>query len=66
MFWCEKGFFKALWIAGLEKYDEVKGIWWDWLSADGRMTKAPLALEAVGSNPSDRGKKWEQTASFSR
>jgi transposase len=59
MFWCKKGFFEALWVAGLEKYDEVKGISWDWLSADGCMTKAPSALEAVGKNPTDRGKKWE-------
>jgi transposase len=60
-FWCEQGFFKALWIAGLETYDEVKGIQWSWLSADGCMTKAPLAQETVGKNPTDRGKKWQQT-----
>jgi transposase len=66
MFWSEKGFFKALWIAGLERYDEVKGIDWTWLSGDGCMTKAPLALEAVGKNPTDRGKKWQQTSSARR
>jgi transposase len=60
-FWCEQGFFRALWIAGLEAYDEVAGIEWTWLSADGCMTKAPLAQESVGRNPTDRGKKWEQT-----
>jgi transposase len=60
-FWCGQGFFKALWAAGLETYDEVKGIQWSWLSADGCMTKAPLAQEAVGRNPTDRGKKWQQT-----
>ena len=65
-FWCEKGFFKALWVAGLEKYDEVKGINWTWLSGDGCMTKAPLALEAVGPNPKDRGKKWQQAPFVSR
>ena len=59
-FWCEKGFFKALWALGLEKYDEAKGINWTWLSADGCMTKAPLAQESVGKNPTDRGKKWQQ------
>jgi len=59
--WCEKGFFEALWIRGLEKYDEVKGICWTWLSLDGCMTKAPLAQETVGKNPTDRGKKWQQT-----
>ncbi|MDR0688898.1 MAG: transposase [Spirochaetaceae bacterium] len=47
-FWCEQGFFQAMWVAGLEKYDEVQGIKWPWLSADGCMTKAPLAQEAAG------------------
>ena len=57
MFWAEMGFFKALWACGLKKYDEVKGIDWTWLSGDGCMTKAPLAQETVGDNPTDRGKK---------
>ena len=61
IFWCEKDFFKSLWVSGLKNYDEVKGIDWSWLSADGCMTKAPLALETVGRNPTDRGKKWQQT-----
>jgi transposase len=60
-FWCEQGFFKALWIAGLAAYDEVKGIQWIWLSADGCMRKAPMAQETVGKNPTDRGKKRQQT-----
>ena len=63
LFLCEQGFFKAIWIAGLERYDETQGIDWSWLSGDGCMTKAPLALESVGSNPMDRGKKRKQ-ASF--
>jgi transposase len=62
-FWCEQGLFKALWIAGLEAYDEASGIDWTWLSADGCMSKAPMAQEAVGKNPTDRGKKREQTTS---
>jgi len=60
-FWCKEGFFEAIWLAGLEKYDEIQGIDWTWLSGDGCMTKAPLAQEAVGNNPTDRGKKREQT-----
>lgn len=65
-FWCEQGFFQSIWHLGLERYDEVKGIDWTWLSGDGCMTKAPLALESVGHNPTDRGKKWEQAPSSSR
>ena len=62
LFWCEKGVFLEIWKAGLERYDEILGIDWAWLSADGCMTKAPLALESVGPNPTDRGKKWEQAS----
>lgn len=62
-FWCEEGFFEAIWRAGLTQYDEMVGIDWTWLSGDGCMTKAPLAQESVGRNPTDRGKNGEQTAS---
>jgi hypothetical protein len=36
---------------------EMQGIAWDWQSVDGAMVKAPLALECVGANPTERGKK---------
>ena len=62
-YWREKGFFQSLWVAGLERYDEARGIRRDWLSADGCMTKAPLALQSVGNSPTDRGKKRKQAAS---
>jgi transposase len=60
---CGRGFFQSLWVAGLERYDGVRGIRWDWLSADGCMTKAPPALRSVGNNPAGRGKKRKQAAS---
>lgn len=40
--WVRDGVFLKLWQAGLERYDELKGIDWSWLSMDGAMTKAPL------------------------
>jgi transposase len=58
--WQRAGVFEALWAAGLAEYDDLEGIAWRWQSIDGSMMKAPLALEAVGPNPTDRGKKWEQ------
>lgn len=64
MQWSEAGFFEALWKAGLAEYDELEGIAWRWQSIDGAMFKAPLAQEAVGSNPTDRGKKWQQAPSI--
>ncbi len=59
--WLEQGFFQRLWQAGLAEYDELEGIAWEWQSIDGATHKAPLALEAVGPNPTDRGKKRNKT-----
>jgi len=55
--WQQAGVFEALWKAGLAEYDDLEGIAWRWQSIDGAMMKAPLAQEAVGPNPTDRGKK---------
>ena len=64
--WHRAGFFLNLWRLGLVEYDEMEGIAWEWLSADGTQGKAPLAQEAVGPNPTDRGKKWDQGQSAGR
>jgi putative transposase len=55
--WEQAGFFKALWQAGLQEYDEVQGIEWEWQAVDGAMTKAPFGKVATGANPTDRGKR---------
>lgn len=60
--WEQAGFFEALWKAGLAEYDDMAGIAWRWQSVDGAMMKAPLAQEAAGPNPTDRGKKGKQAA----
>lgn len=64
--WEQAGFFEALWEAGLAQYDDLQGIAWRWQSIDGAMMKAPMAREAVGPNPTDRGKKREQASSAGR
>ena len=43
--WVEAGVFLKFWQAGVEQFDELKGIHWDWLSMDGALTKAPLGGE---------------------
>lgn len=43
--WVEAGVFLQLWQAGLEQFDELQGIDWEWLSLDGAMSKAPLGGE---------------------
>ena len=43
--WVEAGVFDEFWRRGLLAYDGLVGIDWEWLSADGAMTKAPLGGE---------------------
>jgi transposase len=59
--WAEAGFFLRMWQEGLMSYEELKGLGWEWQSVDGSMVKAPLAREGVGNNPTDRGKKRDET-----
>jgi putative transposase len=63
--WVEAGVFHEIWRQGLLDYDEQVGIDWDWLAADGAMTKAPLGGSKTGPNPTDRAKKGP-SARFSR
>jgi len=40
--WEVAGVFLNFWAHGIERFDEIHGIDWNWLSMDGAMTKAPL------------------------
>lgn len=53
----EHGVFDHIWQAGLQEYDELEGIAWEWQSLDGVMTKAPFGGATTGANPTDRGKR---------
>jgi transposase len=64
--WSASGFFEAIWADALYEYNELKGLDFEWQSLDGCMVKAPLAQEAVGANPTDRGKKWDETQRLNR
>ena len=55
--WERAGVFHEIWRQGLLDYDEQIGIDWEWLAADGAMTKAPLGGEQSGPNPTDRAKR---------
>jgi putative transposase len=55
--WTAAGVFVTLWAEGLQEYDALKGLDWEWLAMDGAMTKAPLGGERTGRNPTDRGKQ---------
>jgi putative transposase len=52
--WEQAGVFYEIWRQGLVEYDEVMGIDWEWLAADGAMTKAPLGGAKTGPNLTDR------------
>jgi len=64
--WSRADLFLQLWQKGLSEYDDMEGIAWTWQSADSSSIEAPLALESVGPNPTDRGKKRKQTTRTSR
>ena len=63
--WQRAGVFHEIWRQGLLEYDAVVGIDWEWLAADGAMTKAPLGGPKTGPNPTDRAKRG-RSAQFSR
>jgi putative transposase len=53
--WLKAGFFFNLWRTGTCECDEMEGIARKWQGIDGAMVKAPLAREAAGPNPTERG-----------
>lgn len=54
--WVAAGVFKQLWHLGLLQ-NQVEGkLDWEWQCIDSASSKAPLGGQAVGANPTDRGK----------
>ncbi len=64
--WVEAGVFEKLWHAGVEQFDELQGIDWEWLSMDGAMTKAPLGGEKDGAESDRPRQRRRQTQSADR
>lgn len=62
--WVASGVFAILWEIALQLCDELVGSDWRWQSVDGDMTKAPLAGETTGKNPTDRGKTGTKRSLF--
>jgi hypothetical protein len=61
--WEQAGVFAEIWRQGLLEYDEVVGINWSFLAADGAMTKAPLGGLKTGPNPTARAKRGRSARS---
>jgi hypothetical protein len=59
--WGQVGFFRALWQAGLQSYDELIGIQWEWQAVDGAMIKPlsgtprPVPIRSIAAS-------WEPSA----
>ena len=59
--WVRKGVFQKLWVKLLERYDELKGISWEWQSLDSLTVKAPLGgkprvlIRRIGPSLARRG-----------
>jgi transposase len=64
--WIEAGVFLQLWQAGVEQFDELKGIDWEWLSLDGAITKAPFGGEKNRPQSHGSGQKRSQAQSGDR
>ena len=58
--WVRAGVFEKLWFAGVEQFDELQGIDWNWLSMDGALTKAPLGGEKDGTESDRPGQTGRQ------
>jgi len=54
--WTRAGVFRQLWALGLLELEVEGRLDWEFQSLDSCATKAPLGGEAVGPNPTDRGK----------
>ena len=64
--WVDAGVFLELWRVGLERYDELKGLDWSWVSMDEAMTKAPLGGGKNGPQSHRPGQRRRQTQPVDR
>jgi transposase len=59
--WVETDVFLQLWQAGVQQFDELCGIEWEWLAMDGALTKAPLGGGKNGAQSHRPGQVRRQT-----
>jgi putative transposase len=59
--WTKAGVFERLWEEMRERYDELVGLDWSFVSVDGCMTKAPLGGEKNRAQPHRPRQVWHQT-----
>ena len=59
--WVAAGVFLKLWHAGVQQFEELCGIEWDWLALDGALTKAPLGGEKNRPQSHRSRQEWSET-----
>ncbi len=66
--WVHAGVFAEIFRLSVEDYQELNGIEWEWQAMDGALMQAPvrgqpvcLEDEALGRNPTDRGRSGSKT-----
>lgn len=64
--WASLGLLEQLWAEALLEFDDLQGLQWEWLSADGAMTKAPLGGEATGKKSDGPWQKRNKKAHTNR
>ena len=61
--WEAQGVFERIWQAGLQEYDELEGIAWEWQSLDGVMTKSFTSRFFI-KPPPEPHELWSWCSSF--
>ena len=64
--WTRRGVFRKLWKYLLRRYDQLRGIQWQWQSLDGSTTKAPLGGEKNREKPHGSGQVGRQAIGVDR
>lgn len=63
--WSRNGVFGRIWACLVDSCPQQAAVQWEWQAADTAMGKARLGGEAVGPNPTDRGKKGRNAVFWS-
>lgn len=64
--WSKLGLLEKMWTEALLEFDDLKGLEWEWLSADSASTKAPLGGGETGKKSNGPRQKRHKTPYIDR
>lgn len=64
--WARLGLLEQMWAEALLEFDDLKGLEWEWLSADSASTKAPLGGGETGKKSNRSRQKRYKAAHLDR